>query len=374
MKNRSALAVAPALAAIIAVASACGGSPSGHPGPSGPAAEPSSAPPVAARVAQAERVSAARRIELAGTVEAERSASVSSRVMASVTAVPVRLGDEVRAGQTLVSIDPSASEGQVAQARGALAQAEAALSLARRNYERYEALAASRSASELELDLARSQFEQAKGAVEQARGALAAASSVARDSRVAAPFAGRVTARLVEVGDLAAPGRPLVTIESKTGRRLAVGVPESNLRTAALAPGSPLAVALDARPDLGEIAGTVAEISPGPDPTTHAYTVKIDLPAGRVGEIAAGAAGRAYLPAGGGDSVQVPKEALIESGGLTLVVVRTAEGKAESRVVTVGSAAGADRVEILSGLSGGESVALGLPYAPAAGTRIEVRP
>ncbi len=358
-----------AVLALAAASSACGGN------RSAPAPQPEPAP-VSARVALAERVAASRRIELSGTVEAERSASVSSRVMAGVTAVHVRLGDEVRAGQTLVSIDPSAADGQVAQARGALAQAESALALARRNHERYQALAESRSASELELDLARTQFEQAAGAVQQARGAVASAASVARDVRVVAPFAGRVTARLVEVGDLAAPGRPLVTIESRTGRRLVVGVPETNLRAAALSPGSKLAVALDARADLGEIAGTVAEISPGPDAMTHAYTVKIDLPAGRTAEIAAGSAGRAYLAAGGGDAVLVPHEALIESGGLTLVVVRSAEGKALSRVVTVGSrgGVGGDRVEILSGLAGGESVVLGLPYAPAAGTRIEVLP
>lgn len=362
MKNS--LALAPLLA-LAAATLACGG---GHRG-AAPAVEPA---PITARVARAERVSASRRIELAGTVEAERSATVSSRVMAGVTAVHVQLGDEVRAGQTLISIDPSAAEGQVAQARGALAQAEAGLALARRNHERYVALAASRSASELELDLARSQFEQAQGAVQQARGAIAAASSVARDSRVVAPFAGRVVARQVEVGDLAAPGRPLVTIESRAGRRLVVAVPETMARAAALSPGSALAVALDARPDLGEIAGTVAEISPGPDAVTHAYTVKIDLPAGRIGEIAAGAAGRAYLSVGGGDAVQVPKEALIESGGLTLVVVRNTEGKGDSRVVTVGDGAAEGWVEILSGLSGGESVVVGLAHAPAAGTRIEV--
>ncbi len=365
MKNRIAFAT---LSAFALVATACGPRSDSD---TGPAAE---SPPISARVATAERVAASRRIELAGTVEAERSTSVSSRVMASVTAIHVQLGDSVRAGQTLISIDPSAAEGQVAQARGALAQTESALALARRNHERYVALAANQSASELELDLARTQFEQAAGAVQQARGAVASASSMARDARVVSPFAGRVTARLVEVGDLAAPGRPLVTIESRTGHRLVVGVPESNVRAAALGPGSPLAVTLDAHADLGQIAGTIAEISPGPDAITHAYTVKIDLPAGRVGEIAAGAAGRAYLAVGGSDAVQVPVLALIESGGLTLVVVRTAEGMALSRVVTVGRRDGGDNVEILSGLSGGESVVLGLDHAPGAGARIEVQP
>jgi len=337
-------------------------------------ATPAEPPAVSARIAVAERVDADRRTELAGAVVAEKSTAVSSRVMALVTAVHVELGDQVRAGQKLVSIDATAAEGQVAQARGALTQAEAALTLARRNHERFQALAATQSASELEVDLARMQFDQASGAVEQAKGAVAAAQSVARESSVVAPFAGRIAARLVEVGDLAAPGRPLAMVESLAGRRLVVAVPESIAEAAALAPGAPLAVTLDARPDLGELAGRVAEISPGPDPVTHAYTVKIDLPLPAGTSIAAGAAGRAHLPLGRREAVLVPREALVESGGLTLVVARDGEGRAQSRVVTVGNVAADGRVEVLSGLAGGESLALGLAVAPAAGARLEVEP
>jgi len=360
VKNRLAMLF---LAAGALASAACGGRTA-----TPPASEP---PTLSARIAVAERVTADRRTELAGTVAAEKSTAVSSRVMALVTAVHVQMGDEVRAGQTLISIDPSAAEGQAAQARGALAQAQAALTLARRNYERFQALATTQSASELEVDLARMQFEQAQGAVEQAQGALAAAQSVARESRVVAPFAGRIAARLVEVGDLAAPGRPLAMIESLAGRRLVVAVPETVALAAALAPGDTLAVTLDAQPALGEIAGRVAEISPGPDPVTHAYTVKIDLP---VVDAAAGAAGRALLPAGRREAVRVPREALIESGSLTLVVVRDEQGRAQSRMVTPGDVAADGRIEILSGLAGGESVLLGLAAAPAAGARVEVQP
>ena len=362
--NRIAFASLPLLAITLV---ACGGDDG-----AAPAAEPAA---VSARFTVAERVDTDRRTELAGTVAAEKSTAVSSRVMAMVTAVHVQMGDEVRAGQTLISIDPSAAEGQAAQARGALTQAEAALALARRNHERFQALAATQSASELEVDLARMQFAQAEGAVEQAQGAVAAAQSVARESRVVAPFSGRVAARLVEVGDLAAPGRPLAMIESRDGRRLVIAVPETVAQSAALEPGAPLAVTLDAQPALGEIAGRVAEVSPGPDPATHAYTVKIDLPLPAGAEIAAGAAGRAFLPGGRRDAVRVPREALIESGGLTLVVVRDDAGRAQSRIVTLGDVAADGRVEILSGLAGGETVALGLAAAPPAGAAlVEVQP
>jgi RND family efflux transporter MFP subunit len=354
-----------ALLAVLPLA-ACG-SPSTPP----PAPE---LPPIAVRVAVAERVIADRRTELAGTVAAEKTAAVSSRVMAMVTAVHVEMGDEVRAGQTLLAIDPSAAQGQVAQARGALAQAEAGLTMARRNLERFQALAATQSASELELDSARMMFEQAQGAVEQAKGAVAAAQSVARESTVVAPFAGRVASRLVEVGDLVAPGRPLVMLESRAGRRLVVAVPETVAQAAALKPGDPLAVSLDAQPALGELAGRVAEVSPGPDPLTHAYMVKVDLPIAEPTAIAAGSAGRAFLPLGRREAIRLPRETLIESGGLTLVVVRDEQGRAQSRVVTTGDVAADGRVEILSGLAGGETVALGLTAAPPAGSRLEVQP
>jgi RND family efflux transporter MFP subunit len=363
--RRTSLATTLAIGTTLAVfaIAACGGRPDAAPAPA--------LAPITARVAVAERSSAAGRLELTGTVAAEKLAAVSSRVMAMVTAVHVELGDTVSTGQALISIDPSAAEGQAAQARGALAQAEAALTMARRNHERFQGLAATAAASAVEVDLARMQFEQAQGAVQQARGAVAAAQSVARESRVVAPFAGRVAARLVEVGDLAAPGRPLVMIESQAGRRLVIAVPETIAHGTALVPGSPLAVVLDAQPALGEIVGRVVEISPGPDPNTHAYTVKIELP---IPGVAAGAAGRALLPTPARAVVSIPRAALVESGGLTLVVVRDEQGRAQSRVVTVGATSADGRVEILSGLQGGETLALGLLAAPAAGTPLLVQP
>ena len=356
MKKLLALLLAPGL-----VAAACGRPPESA--PATPVADTVRAP-----LALAERVAGSATVELAGAVEAERATAVSSRVVALVTGVHVRMGELVRTGQTLVTIDPTAAEGQVTQAEGALAQATAALALAERNHERFRALAATDAASELELDFARMQHEQARGAVDQARGAVEAARSVARESRVVAPYAGRIVARSVEVGDLAAPGRPLVQIESERGRRLVVAVPERLAAAAGLATGARVAVALDARPDLGRFEGELVELSPGPDPGTHAFTAEISL--GEL-EVASGAAGRAWIAAGERERVLVPAEAVVESGGLELVVVRDDEGLARSRVVTTGERAADGRIEILSGLAGGESVALGLSAAPRSGARIE---
>ena len=356
------VAVVAAIAAMVLVA--CGG---GH--APAPAAAPAA---VTAELAKAERIDLPRRVELYGTVEAERTAEVSARVMAVVTAIHAQAGDAVRRGQLLAEIDPQTAAGQVAQARGGLGQAQAALTLAERNFQRYQALAAKDAASQLELDLARSQYEQAKGAVEQAEGAVSSASSVAGDSRVVAPFAGLVVRRRVEVGDLASPGRPLFEIESVGDRRFAVAVPESLMTAGGLTPGAAVPVRLDARPELGEIGGTVVETTPGADPASHTYTVKIAL--GGVA-VASGASGRAALTVPGETRqvVVVPAAAILRRGGLELVVLRDAEGRAATRAVTVGERLDGDRVEVLSGLAGGETVAVGLAAPPPAGAPLEAR-
>jgi len=357
----------------LALLAACGG---GEPAGDGAHSQSAAAErTVEARVVAAERLEVPRTVDLYGTVEADSTAAVSSRVMAQVTAVHVAAGDTVERGQALLEIDPQAARGQLSQARGALAQAEAALALSERNYERFRALADSGSASELELDRARMEYERSRGAVEQAEGAVSAAASVASDSRVTAPFAGRVVRRMVEVGDLAAPGRPLLMLETGSSRRAALSVPESAVAAAGLEIGSPVAVTVDARPGLGELTGRVVEMSPGADPMSHAYRVKVALPAAALGDrpLPTGSAVRASVPLGRRTAVAVPADAVISRGGLDLVVLVDEDGRASSRAVTVGRALADGRVEILSGLKGGEALAVGLPGVPAAGTRVRSR-
>lgn len=356
MTSRKTLSLATlAVAGTLALA-ACGGGKK--------AGEPAAPAPVSAALAMAEARELPQRIELSGTVEAGKSAMVSSRVMASVVAVPVKEGDAVAAGQLLVEIDPQTAKGQEAQARGALAQAKAAFALAERNHARFQALQASGSASDLELDMARMQYEQAKGAVEQATGAVEAASSVARESRVVAPFAGRVARKMVDPGDLAAPGRPLVAVESAAGRRLALMVPESVAVGAKLRTGTQLAVTLDALPGR-TFEGRVVEMSPGADPASHSFAAKVEIDA----DVPTGVAGRAVVETGRRTAVVVPAGAVLRQGGMSLVVLRDEEGKARTRAVTLGSRDG-DLVEVLSGLKGGEEVLVGLAQAPADGAPV----
>ncbi len=322
---------------------------------------------VRGHVTAVEKITQGKPIEVYGIVQPARQSFVSSRVMGPVLSVKVEAGDVVRKGQALVTIEPQTIQGQVSQAKGALAQAEAALALAEKNFHRFERLHEQGAASDLELDMARMQYERAQGAVKQARGAVQAASSVAAEAVVRAPYPARVVDTLVEVGDLAAPGRPLVRLESLHGREIWLTVREADIRR--VQKGDSLPVRFDTRPDLGTVTGTVAEIVAAADPATHTFTVKVALGST---DLPSGTAGRAELP---GDTVErlvIPAGAVHRRGGLELVVVRDAEGRARTRAVTTGSTLPDGRVEVLSGLAEGEQVVTDLPGPVADGTPVEV--
>ena len=323
--------------------------------------------PVAAHVQPVEKVREGKPIEVYGTVQPAKQSFVSSRVMGPVIAVKVTAGAVVKKGQPLLEIQPQTIQGQVSQAKGALAQAEAALAISEKNFTRFENLHEQDAASDLELDMARMQYEQAKGAVEQAKGAVESATSVAEEAIVRAPFAARVIDKLVDVGDLAAPGRPLVRLESLTGRKIWLTVREADIRR--VEPGQELQVTFDSRPDLGDVIGTVDEIVPAADPATHTFTVKISL--GTL-QIPSGTSGRAALPGDVIERLVIPVTALHRLGGLQLVVVRDADGKARTRAVTTGATFEGGRIEVLSGLNAGEEVLTDLPAPVADGTPVEV--
>lgn len=328
---------------------------------------PASFEPVRVTVVGVERATAGQAIEVRGIVRPARVADVSSRAMGPVVAVHVAAGAAVTKGQKLLEIQPETTEGQLAQASGALSQAQAARALAERNYRRFEALHAEGAASDLELDMVRMEFDRAQGAVEQAEGAVQAATSVAGDSIVRAPFSGRVVDTLVEVGDLAAPGRPLVRVESTGGQQIWLTVREADIRR--LKVGQTLGVTIDARSDLGTLDGAVEEIVPSADTATHTFTVKVGLPSTA---LPTGLSGRARITGDLTDRLVVPVSAIHRRGGLELAVVRSDDGTARTRAVTTGRTVDSERIEVLSGLDEGEQVVLDLAGPVADGTPLEV--
>ena len=346
--------------------------------------------PVAVRVAAVALEERPEVYEATGTVRARTAATLSSKVMGYVQEVHVRVGDRVREGQPLVTLDArdletgvrradaarAEIESAIPEAESGMAAAKAQLELAQATYKRIDELARKKSVSNQELDEASARLKAAQAANDMARARRAqldakmaqvgeerqAAAIMRGYAQINAPFAGVVTARSVEPGNLAAPGAPLLTLEREGAYRLEAAVEESKLP--AVRAGQSVDVALEALDRT--IPARVSEVVPAVDASSRAYTVKIDLPA--LAQVRSGMFGRALFPLGKRQVLAVPAGAVVERGQLQAVFV-VEEGAAHTRLVTLGA-----KGEVLSGLAAGEKVVVPVPASLNDGAKVEVRP
>jgi len=158
--------------------------------------------------------------EAAGTAEPLRAATLSTKLMGTVTSVAVQEGDRVAEGQVLVRIDTRDIDARRAQVRAGLAEAEAVHQDAVSQANRIRALYADSAATRAQLDQAETGLARAVAAVAAARGMAAEVDANAGYGQVRAPFAGTVTRRHVDPGAFAAPGAPLVTVEDDARLRI----------------------------------------------------------------------------------------------------------------------------------------------------------
>ena len=215
-------------------------------------------------------------------------------------------------------------------------------------------------AASARLAMVRSQESEAKAAE-------AAARTMQGYTRIHAPFDGVVTERKVDPGAMATPGSPLLTIEKAGALRLEVSVDESLLSL--VHRGAKIAVTIDT---LGSepVDGKVAQIVPAADPGSRSFLVKIDL-ANSPG-LHSGMFGHALLMRGSRDTLLIPRTAVIAHGSMQSVYVVGQNQIAGLRYISAGNLHG-NEVEVLSGLSAGETVVESPGDRELGGKRIEVQ-
>jgi RND family efflux transporter MFP subunit len=345
------------------------------------------------RVAVAKMTTQPYLYEALGTVVAQTSSTVSGKLMGTVTAVYVREGDTVKQGAVLAVIDDRQVSAQLQQAQAALAesrQAEsAALSardaalagvvLARATHTRYLSLIQDESISRQEFDEVEARRNQAEAAfnqadamvgavrqrIQQAEAAITSVEVSKKDARILAPFNGIVTAKMVEVGDMAAPGKPLFILEKKGGIRVDAVIPEAYIDAIKL--NQKLTVTLPALQSQ-VLVGTVQTIVPGADPQSRSFIVKVDLPADAA--IASGLFARITVPLGDSPLLLIPASAVVVQGQLTGVYLVGADGIARFRLIRTGRKLD-DSVEVVSGLPEGSRYVVAPPPKLLDGVRVE---
>jgi RND family efflux transporter MFP subunit len=312
---------------------------------------PPAAAPVPVKVASVRDGAVAEAVRTVALVQAETTTTVAAQVGGTLVAVRRREGDRVARGDVLARIDARTLDDAVEAARARLAAAGEELARQQAVHQRDEALLAGKAISRQAFDASRAQLESARAAEIAARRALETARTSRGHAEVVAPYPGVVTARLVEPGDLATPGKPLFALQAAGKARLLSKLSQSSL--AGIAPGAAVTFASGAR----STTGTVTRVHPALDAARLA-SVETVLPEPPFGLPPGAVVAATYevRPVGG---LVVPSLALLE-GLEETVVVRVRDGRADPVPVTV-AARGAREAVVAGALAPGDLVVTGLP-------------
>lgn len=293
-----------------------------------------SLPTIQASVIEARAVSVPLKVEVTGKVVAVFRATLSSKVQGTIQELRVREGAPVSKDQILVVLESR-------DLRADLARAEAEVENARTHLARMKGLFAKDSVAKQELDNAHRAFKVAQAGRDAAQAQLSY-------TVIRAPFDGVITDRLVEVGELASAGQPLLTIEDPGQLELEATVGEGDVK--AVSKGDKISVVIDAL-DSKLLEGIIARVLPAGDPTTHTFLVKVALPP--TPGLRSSMFGRMQLQKGVTQTILVPKAAVVERGQLTGLYVMGEDHRAYLRWIKVGRTLGSD-LEVISGLNPGE--------------------
>jgi RND family efflux transporter MFP subunit len=298
-----------------------------------------------------------REIELTysaeAVIEAVRQSTVSAQIQGRIVDIRFDVGDTVKKGDVIVRID----ERQVGQAAAASAaqvgEAQAALANARAQYERTKQLLAQKFVSRAALDRAEAEYRAAQARVTSLLAGAAAAATEKSFATVVAPYSGVVSARHVEVGEMATPGKPLMTGFDPSTLRVVANVPATQIGAVRAIGRARIEV-----PSLGKWLDVKSlTVMPTTDPRTQTTRVRLDLPEDTRG-IYPGVYARAYFVIGKAPRLLVPRAAVFHRSELTAVYVIGADGQPQLRQVRIGTAGDEQSVEVLAGLKAGERVAL----------------
>ena len=290
-------------------------------------------------------VSTADVMRAPAVAEPYASATVSTKLMGAVTAVHVREGDQVRAGQPLVSIDARDLTAKSAQIDAGIAAAEAMEREAATHLQRIRALYADDAAPRAQLDAAETAHARAQAGVRAARAGSAELDATRGYSVIRAPFQGVITRRMIDPGAFAAPGAPLITIQD--ARRLRVTGTAAPQAVRGLRRGARVAAEIEGQP----ASGLVEAVVPGAG-NLYRINVIVDNAAGA---FLPGSAATLSLPQPHERlAINIPTAAIQRSGDLTGVYVRSGASTI-LRWVQLGGRTQAG-VEVLTGLRDGEQI------------------
>ncbi len=284
---------------------------------------------------------------VAASVEAKQATVISSRIMARITAIHVRAGDQVEEGQLLLELEQSDLLARSQQNREIIRAINARLAEAKQTLQRTVELHQQGLVATADLDRARANNDSLKAELASAQQQQQQADTALSYSRIDSPIAGRVVDRFAEPGDTATPGSKLLTLYNPVSLRVEAQVREN------LALSLTLDQALQVEiPSLDStFQATVEEIVPAAERGSHSFLIKARIPFQQA--LLPGMYARLLVPSGTKTAVVIPADKVITVGQLNAVWVWQ-DNHYQQRLVRVGRTQANGYIEIISGLEKGE--------------------
>lgn len=302
--------------------------------------------------AAAEYRDVARAYSAEGVIEAAQQSTVSAQTAGRVKDIYFDVGDRVRKGQVILRIDEREAAQVQAGSQALVMQAQATLQNAKSSYERARQLYAQKFISQAALDKAQADYKVALAQAAASEAGAGQSALVRGYTEVMAPYAGVVSARHVEIGEMVTVGKPLMTGFDPAQMRAIVDVPQHRLADLGAHPQATVEFPALQR----SVQAIGVTVQPVADARTHTTQVRLSLPAGEAG-VYPGMFVRVHFIVGKSSKLLIPASAVVRRSEVVAVYVVDEKGVVSLRQVRLGEIT-PEGVEVLAGLKPGEQVAL----------------
>jgi len=320
-------------------------------GDASPPAAPAAAPALATAAAELREVDLVTSAE--AIVEAVRQSTVSAQIAGRIVDIRFDVGDRVRKGDVIVRIDERSATQAVAASEAQVRESEAALVNARAQYERTKQLFAQKFISQSALDKAEADYKAAESRMKATLAGAGVAATERSFATIVAPYEGIVSARHIQLGEMATPGKPLMTGFDPASLRVIATV--ASARIGEIQSGGKVRIEVPSAGKWIEAKGLT--VVPSADPRTHTTQVRIGLP-DNVSGIYPGVFARAHFVVGRAARLMIPRESVVYRSEVTAVYVVGEGGTPQLRQLRLGTATDERGIEVLAGVKPGERVAL----------------
>jgi RND family efflux transporter MFP subunit len=291
-------------------------------------------------------------ISASGQVEAVETANISTRIMGFITNLTVKVGDHVNAGQVLATINSQDIDAKAAQTNAMIAEAEANVSSAQKDLNRFTALYNQQSATAKELDNVTLQYNSAKARLEAAKQMRNEVGAQRNYTTLTAPFSGTVVQKNAEAGTMASPGMPILVLERNGSYQVSAAIPETEISKIKFNDK----VTVDIKSTGVSFTGMVKQINPSSQFSGGQYIIKISVPEEAKKTLYAGMyvnvvveGKEVNMTTANNGAVLVPQAAIISKDQLKGLYTVSANNTALLRWVRLGKNYG-NEVEVISGL------------------------